>query len=365
MHDGSALNGVPCFAVCRSLPQGKHLPTSLVLSSVHRKALCENLIALYNAHFLTASLLSGAGNAALAHLHPHVAAAESRRQAILREIERERKRKKQSNPKRGKTKKKKAPTEGAEGEAAGEESSSSEDDALEDEDEDLRPPLTGGFSVLTTSANAGVVAEQVRTLRLEFEHSDLPHSHPAEQFLSRLPPVYDFPAPVPASEDGPPPPAPRNVMHRAGYMWLMRPGWSERERDKRNRPCATYNFQDRALRHTMHCAPHVRGWGLRCVALRCAAAHVWGGLGTRRSSASWLLLTGPLFFFFRPSCFAPCACMPVPQPRRSSPPGCPSSTGSTCWPASCRRRPSAPTPTPPARGTCAGWCLVERWARRH
>ena len=224
--------------------------------------MCENLIALYNAHFLTASLLSGAGSAA--HLHPHVAAAEARRQAILREIERERKRKKQSNPKRGKTKKKKAPTEGAEGEGAGEESSSSEDDALEDEDEDLRPPLTGGFSVLTTSANAGVVAEQVRTLRLEFEHSDLPHDHPAEQFLSRLPPAYDFPA-ASVSEDGPPPPQPRNVMHRAGYMWLMRPGWSERERDKRNRPCATYNFQDRALRHTMHCtslrrARDARAW---------------------------------------------------------------------------------------------------------
>lgn len=286
-----------------------------MLSSVHRKALCENLIALYNAHFLTASLLSGAGNAALAHLHPHVAAAESRRQAILREIERERKRKKQSNPKRGgKTKKKKSPTEGAEGE----ESSSSEDDALEedDEDEDLRPPLTGGFSVLTTSANAGVVADQVRTLRLEFEHSDLPHAHPAEQFLARLPPAYDYPAPVPASEDGPPPPAPRNVMHRAGYMWLMRPGWSEREREKRNRPCATYNFQDRALRHNMHhtslrrardAAPVAMAGS--AVALCChRAALLCGACSVRAGSAPLLRVLALAHWpsvFFCPSCSLP------------------------------------------------------------
>jgi len=72
-------------------------------------------------------------------------------------------------------------------------------------------------------------------------------------------------------------------MHRAGYMWLMRPGWSERERDKRNRPCATYNFQDRALptRCTARCCACACACGFavasRChrAALRCMFEAGW------------------------------------------------------------------------------------------
>ena len=234
----------------------KQLPTSLVMSTVHRKALVEGLTAMFNHHFLvgcligsasahaaaassaaaaSASAASGSSAAAASHSafqtprHPYYIKADALRDLELADLAQE---------KRDRLRKKKEAEQQARDEGLPLPEPNLEKEAEELQKEALRVPASGVFSALTVSANDEAV-KPIRTLRVKWEQSDAKYQHPAEQFFRHAPPKY-------ASDDDLSKPDAVPRFHRAGYVWsACAPGWTARpEKRALNRSVGTYYYKD-------------------------------------------------------------------------------------------------------------------------
>lgn len=198
-------------------------PSSLVLSTVHRKSAVESLQVLYNAHFLYAALWPSSVLA-----HPYVSLLEAQRDGSIaawkdRCAARERERKKKRK----------------------EEGEEENEEHKEDEEEDQADrPITNVFNVLALTPSLS----SIRTLALSFEELDNEEEvdedgnpivrrefqHPSEQFFGLLPERF---------REG-------SKFHRAGYMWSADDGWTQQPDDGKqggntNRQTGTYLYKHR------------------------------------------------------------------------------------------------------------------------